>query len=394
MMAVGNKTSEIALFCGLFLLGASISIASASVTIGQRPPIVRPTPTPTPRPQTGSLFVTSQKGVRVVITRIPKGTPIEKIILDERQPANFNSLPPGSYAVSATLEGYKTRKETINIPVNRTIPLPFNLEQITYAALIQTNIDSGEIIYNQEGEIEKRIPISDRRATLPNLPPGKYLVTVKPTGMIYQDQKESIVVDKDHISFKIEVTRKVSTTEINEPWINLDDWDAPPGWQAVEAKLSVSGEGILLPRDDGRRHYINLKMAGWVRIINGAVSFVFRAIDKQNYYLIRITAPARGYGLIAVAVVDKGQERVLASRPINTFMDGWSTQDLEVEITVNNNQIDVKIADPFGEPNPFQANFKLEADTIRRGAPGIAARKEERAMIGKYTIEPLPVVNQ
>jgi hypothetical protein len=141
MKASGMKTSVIALLCCALLPAAGITTASAAVMVQQDIPIEMPKP----QPKFGLLIVTSLKGARVKITPLVRGRSYERVISDKGHPAIFQSLTPGSYIVSVTLEGYQSKEEKVSVPANRPTPLTLNLEQITYAATIQTNIRTGEI---------------------------------------------------------------------------------------------------------------------------------------------------------------------------------------------------------------------------------------------------------
>jgi hypothetical protein len=307
----------------------------------------------------------------------------------------FTGLKPGRYRISVELEDFedasgKNGVQFVTIKEDAPAVAPFNLRRRTYNVTINTNVSAGEITYTAKGEPPRIGTIRANKVVLPSLPAGKYDIEIRPTELGYQILKHSIVVGEGQTAFKVDIDRKLSTGVLAANWTTLNEWDAPQGWTVSTQKLLPKGRGIALPRDESVRHYADFELTCPVKMVNDvAASFVLRAKDKQNYYLIQITGGKADVKYVVRGfVVQNGAERPLPNELLVT--DPSISRDFfTVTIRCVENRIKVDISTPdgldlsLGELHDANSTFQV-------GAPGVAIRNLEDVEIGFFHVKPLP----
>jgi hypothetical protein len=376
-----------------------------------------PPSNPTPRPKPPRKKYTKVEGATDVKTTAKTGSlvalaaPNAKLFLemegsqseeDDREgqiePGQshfiFTGLKPGRYRLSVELEDFedtsgKNGVQFVTIKEDPPAVVVFNLRRRAYNVTINTNISAGEITYSAKGEPARIATIRANKVILPNLPAGKYDIEIRPTELGYQTLKHSIVVGEGQTAFKVDIDRKLSAGVLAANWVTLNEWDAPQGWTVNTQKLLPKGRGVALPRDESVRYYADFEMVCQVKMINDtAASFVLRAKDKQNYYLIQITGgKADERYVVRGFVVQNGVERRLPNELLVTDQS-ISRDFFTVTIRCVENRIKVDITTPdgldlnLGELQDANSTFSV-------GAPGIAIRGLEEVEVGFLHVKPL-----
>ncbi len=307
----------------------------------------------------------------------------------------FTGLKPGRYRISVELEDFEDASgnngvQFVIIKEDAPAVAAFNLRRRTYNVTINTNVSAGEITYSAKGETARIGTIRANKVVLPNLPAGKYDIEIRPTELGYQILKHSIIVGEGQTAFKVDIDRKLSAGVLAANWTTLNGWDAPQGWTVSTQKLLPKGRGVALPRDESVRYYADFEMVCPVKMVNDtAASFVLRAKDKQNYYLIQITGgKADERYVVRGFVVQNGVERRLPNELLVTDQS-ISRDFFTVTIKCIENRIKVDISTPdgldlsLGELHDANSTFSV-------GAPGIAIRNLEDVEVGFLHVKPLP----
>jgi hypothetical protein len=316
----------------------------------------------------------------------------------------FNDLRPGRYRVAAELEGYQPVEEEVTVAPNRSTPMTLALVPITYSVTIAANVQSGEVRYAlvagtkdaATGEIrynvtgETRVTqLQNGRAILPNLRVGTYGVDVRAADVGYQTLLATFTLPGD-TTYNVTLPKLLSTKTFSAAWVSLDGWDAPTGWRVASRKLSASGRGVLLPRDESARHYADFRLFSNVKMLNGvAATFVVRAVDAQNYYLIQITGANadEAYVLRGFVVKNGTAQRFGSVVPIDGFTGTLKqNQFFSVANEAKGNKFTVNITDSeTGDVLPLGA-LEDPNRTFPIGAVGIAVRDNEQNEIERFVV--------
>jgi hypothetical protein len=314
----------------------------------------------------------------------------------------FNDLKPGVYRVAASLDGYEPAEKEVTIRRNKSTPVTLKLNPITHNVTVNTNVKTGEIRYalveafkdTRTGEtryspkgVTSVIPIQNNHAVLANLRAGTYGVDIRPGEVGYQTLLGAITVPGND-TITAELKRLLSTKTFFAAWTR-DEWDLPSAWQIASRLLSVKGRGVALPHDDSYRYYSDFQLSSDVKMRNGvAVSFVLRATDTQNYYLVQLTGEQadepyflRGF------VVKNGVRQLLQSIPITHLASTINPkQFFKVNIKMTDNHMNISVEDsqtgaalPLGILTDSYRNFPI-------GAVGIAAVDREESDYGSFMI--------
>lgn len=347
--------------------------------------IVRVTPT------TGTLSVATEPRAVVLVEPIKGGKAAEGTVPADAGQFIFNDLAPGRYRVAAELEGHQSREVEVTVKPNKTEPVTLNLTPIRYQVSFKTNVETGELRYQNltTGEPPQVVPIREFNVALSGLREGKYDIDIRPADVSFQTLLATITLP-GKTNFDVELKRLPSTALFHELWSNLTRWDAPVGWRVDSGRLLVKGRGVALPREENLRHYVNFQLATDVKMLNGlAASFVIRASDPQNYYLIQLTGPnADEPYVLRGFVIKKGVvQRLQAPIPIGAFTSTIKPdQFISVRLTARDNKFEIKIRDnETGEPivlgilSDPDRNFPI-------GAVGIASRDNEQYEIWRFII--------
>lgn len=363
--------------------GTAARPPAANVRVVTRTVVERVTPT------TGSLSVASNSRADIYVTPLGGGETRKGTIPNNERLFVFNELPPGKYRVVGELNDHEGKERTVEIVRSKATPLTLDLQPFTYEVTITTNVPTGEVRYQRKGEVDRIIPIENSRAVLRDLRAGQYEVDIRSGEVGYQTLLATIDVDDDKM-FPVELKKQLSTRTFSALWTSLEGWDMPASWKPAQRKLSVKDKGIGLPRDETFRYYSDFQLISDVKMLNGvAASFVLRAADAKNHYLIQITGAKSDEPFVLRSFIVKNgvAQRLAPSIPVDGFMTTLKQgQFFTVSMMVKGNQIAIEITDsetgqslPLGTLNDPNNNFKI-------GAVGIAVRDNEQNEIGRFTV--------
>lgn len=360
-------------------------------------------------PNTGSIVVTAPRGAAIVVEPVRGGTGDDAEIPSDSDFAVFNNIRPGRYRVAAALEGYEEAAAETDVRAGEPAPVKLELRPTTTMVTINTNVSTGEIRYapvvatgrydpttnlmqyeKAPGAQTVVIPIQNGRAILSNLRPGIYGVDIRADEPGYDTLLSTVTLPGQTV-YNVELKNVRSTAMFSANWSSFGDWEAPGGWRAGSGKLLVSGPGIALPRDSKYRFYGDFQLTSDVNMVNGvAASFILRAKDSNNYYLVQLTGPnaPERYVLRGFIVRNGVLSPLGAPIPIEGFADTLrANQFFRVTIkTTERNKFKVSITDsqtgdvlPLGILTDPNNNFPI-------GAVGLAVRDAEQNEIGSFIV--------
>jgi PEGA domain len=402
-------------FARTLALSALLLLAAASARAqdeGGLPTTPRPAPARTPathrttttvrdpkraraNPGTGDLSVASESGALLEVSPLAGARgprPLSRPIPAGERLLSFNDLRPGSYRVSARLEGFRPAEETVTVAVNKVTTLTLELEPVTYSVVVNTNVRTGELQYGAARDPRRVARIERNRAALSNLRAGTYGVEIVPEDASYERYRGAFTLptadDKYELTFNLE--RRLSTGTLAELWLNLEGWDAPAGWRAEQYKLTSGSPGTALPRNEAYRYYADFKLVSDVRMLDDVgVSYALRAQDSRNYYLVQLTGSKADepFVLRAYAVRDGTPRRL--QPPISVMGNSdvlKAGKDLTVTFEFSDNRIAAFIKDnSVGEDLPLGVITDTER-VFKKGAVGPASRAGERAVFSRFVV--------
>lgn len=350
---------------------------------------IRKTVTPT----TGQLFVATDPGTVILLEPLDRRNKDLRAaeVPDGRHDWVFNDLKPGQYRVAATKAEYHQRERTVTVRRNKGESITLTLEPIWYKVTINTNVDAGELRYRKDGEIPRTLDFHNRTIPL-ELTAGDYMVRISAEGYGYEPAEQKVVIRESRV-VELPLKRIVESTNTLAPmWTNaeLKTWEMPSAWRADSNRtLLVKGRGVAIPRDARNRYYVDFKLVSNVKMTNGvAISFVLRALDSRNYYLLQITGKNSDEpNFVQLFTVKNDVEQRLQAIPIpKSKAAAMASGFFTVVITVKGYEIHVDIIDsqtgapyPLGRlPDPDH-NFGI-------GAVGIAVRNNEENVIEQFTV--------
>ena len=354
---------------------------------------------------TGTLSVVALPNATIRLEPVKGGEALEGKVPGTEKLFIFPPLKPGTYRVTAELDGHKPAAQNIQIVANKNKGLTLDLETILYTIRITTNVTSGEVryapveAYVEAGEKkykpigETRLALIENRAVvLPALSKGTYGVDIRASEPGYEDRLASLTVpdDSNKEEINLEVTLKNVRSTETFSGITSDQWDLPAGWRIASYLLSVNGKGIAIPHHESSRHYTDFQLISDAKMLNGvAVSFVVRAsVNRENYYLIQLTgANAEEPFLLSGYVVTKGvRERLQSASIAHLKSTIKQNQFFKISVKMKDNNIEVSIADSqTGEYFPLG----VLVDPNRRfpiGAVGIYADSKEQNEFGSFIV--------
>jgi hypothetical protein len=356
-------------------------------------------------PNKGSLVVSAEPRATIVVEPVRGGTGDEGEVPADRRTATFNDLLPGRYRVAAALEGYEEASSEVTVIKGKASDVTLNLRPITYNVQINANVPAGEIRYAPviartdatTGQLKyerapgdaRVTPITNGRATLAGLRPGTYGLDIRSDAVGYETLLASITLPGP-TDIPVALRKLTSSKTLAATWINLEGWEAPTGWRAQARKLVVAGRGIALPREDEYRYYSDFQLTSDVKMLNGvAASFVVRAQDASNYYLIQLTGQNADEPFVLRGYVVRGgvAQRMGAPIPLDAFTQTLkANQFFNVTMKMADNSIKVSITDsqtgdvlPLGILTDPARNFRI-------GGVGLAARDNEQNEIGRFIV--------
>jgi hypothetical protein len=357
-------------------------------------------------PTTGTIVVSAEPKAAIVVEPVRGGTGDEGTVPADDRQFVFNNLAPGRYRVAAELDGYQPAEEEVTLTAGKTAAVTLDLRPITYTVNLATNVTTGEVRYAPvvarkdptTGEVKyERAPggetrltqIQSGRAVLPNLRNGTYGLDIRADEVGYQTLLATVTLP-GKTDFDIKLNKLLSTKTFSATWTSLDGWEAPSTWAVATRKLSASGPGIALPKDESYRYYSDFQLSSDAKMINGvAASYVVRAVDKQNYYLIQLTGAKADepYVLRGFIVRNGVPQRMGSPIPIDGFAQTLKpNQFFTVSIKGTDNSFNVSITDsqtgdvlPLGILTDPNRTFKV-------GAVGLAVRDTEQNEIGRFIV--------
>lgn len=387
---------------------------SAAVGSGSRRPQIRfatktrtvtVTKTRIISPTTGTIVVVAEPRAVVIVESVKGGEGDEGVIPPDDRQFIFNNLRPGRYRVAAALEGHNEAQQDVRVIAGKTSAADLALQPITYNVTFNANVESGEIRYapvvaridpstkqirydRAPGDV-RLTSIVNGRAVLANLRQGTYGLDIRAEQVGYQTLLATISLP-GATTIPVELKKLESTKTLSATWSNLDDWHTPSGWRVATRKLSVSGRGVALPREDDYRYYKDFQLTSDVKMLNGvAASFVVRAQDENNYYLIQLTgANADEPYMLRSFVVRNGTQRRMGPA---IALDGFTStlkanQFFTVIMKMIGNDLTLWIKDnqtgetlPLGTLSDPAANFRI-------GAVGIGVRDNEQNEIWRFIV--------
>jgi hypothetical protein len=123
-----------------------------------------------------------------------------------------------------------------------------------------------------------------------------------------------------------------------------------------------------------------------------AIAFVVRALDKRNYYLVRLTGPKAAYApnLLRVFAVKDGQPQPFGS-PIS--LAGFDLREqFALTLKVTGNRFEFRLDDNNGA-QPVGVIYDPN-NTSAAGAVGVAAAGDEQARILRFYVSPGQSISQ
>lgn len=355
---------------------------------------------------TGALSVaTTQPNVTIYLEPVGGGESLKgEVGADERQFV-FNRLKPGRYTVYAEGQGYTdSEEETVTVRANQTSPVTLKLDPVTYNAAFSIKDNEGALVkegsiryapaalqgneYVRTGKTSYQ-EFANGNVTLASLSPGLYIadIVVKEAG--YAPEKTTFTV-KENAAFNVTLKRVETRSNFSASWGSLSAWEAPQGWRTESSKLLITAPGVALPKDDAVRFYTNFELRSNVRMVNGvAASFVARAADARNYYLIQLTGASADepFMLRGFVIKDGRVAQQLGSAPINSFASTLQTgKFFSVKMKMQDNQIRVWITDSQTGDLLTLGILTDPYRTFTIGAVGIAARDREQNEVADFTV--------
>jgi hypothetical protein len=352
---------------------------------------------------TGTLAVAAVSDAVILVEPVRGGEGKEGTVPTGEGIFIFNDLRPGRYRVAAELDGYQPAEEEVTVTANRSTPITLSLTPVTYSVTIAANVPAGEVRYalvsgtrDATGEIKYNVtgetrvtPLQNGRAMLSNLRPGTYGVDVRASEVGYQTLLATFTLP-GQTTYNVTLPKLLSTKTFSALWSSLDAWEAPASWRVATRKLSVSGRGVALPRDESARHYADFHLFSNIKMLNGvAASYVLRAVDTQNYYLIQITGAKSDEPFVLRGFVVKNgtAQRFGSTIPADAFAATLkANQFFSVSMEATGNKFKVSITDsqtgdvlPLGTLEDPNRNFPI-------GAAGIAVRDNEQNEIERFVV--------
>ncbi len=344
---------------------------------------------------TGALSVVSESEALVFIRPVSAKDFIDKgTIAPAKGQVIFDNLPPGQYHVVAELDGHQDGEGDVTIGAGKIADLTLRLAPELYTVTIKTNVRAGDVRYrlNAKGQTQNVVAMKNNgRAVIAGLRAGEYEIDVRAADAAYKPLPALIQVGKGNTEFEVNLVRALCEETFSEAWSSLNGWEAPAGWTVGSRKLSVKSAGVALPKDECPRHFANFELTSDVKMLNDiGVSFVLRAQDKQDYYLVQLTgAKADEPWVLRGYAVQAGRKQQLGrSVPIDAFAPNMTGKFFAVVLSAKANVISVSINDsdtgdvlPLGKLTDSGKLFAL-------GAVGLGATGTEQFEVARFIVKP------
>lgn len=340
-------------------------------------------------PTTGTLAVVSEPKALITLTPVnpAKGQQSKTLTFGaEQRYAPVEDLPFGRYIVTATLKGFSPGKAEVEVTAGKPAEANLSLRAISYQANIKTNVLAGRVEFGLKGEPANQIvALKNGVAPLQNLAGGEYVVKIIPEDVGYVTKTANITV-AGNADFDIRLERPLAVQPV-EAEFTAAHWEVPASWQLATG-LQVNGAGLGLLREDVAGRFTDLQIISNIELTNGSgLSFVIRAIDQQNYYLVRLSGPkgSNSPNMLRFFVVKGGkQQQIGSSFALKAFN---LSEQFDFTITAKGNQFDFIITDRNGRPESAGRFFDVK-NTFTSGAVGVAASPDEQSKIGRFYVCP------
>lgn len=277
----------------------------------------------------GSLWVAAVQGAQVTLTPIRNGSqkpdPLNYKITDDNG-GLFLSLPPGDYQLQIEHPDYVPLSETITITAAQRKPIAANLEKAMVslslvsepgARVYAGNVDQGVVPVN--GELKF------------GLPPGRHKISVNKTGYEIRNLDLTLSLNEPVHTERVDLVPIPNSTEVNwGPDVSgSDTWFPKPAWlfaaSGAKAGAMVKGDKVSLFKTEPNRKfniYRNFELVFDVVFSNNkGASWVVRAADPDNYYLIEIITPPGRKAIIKFWVCRNGVLSEKRSQPVPYILD-------------------------------------------------------------------------
>jgi hypothetical protein len=180
---------------------------------------------------------------------------------------------------------------------------------------------------------------------------------------------------------------RLRTQPLDADFSLTEQWQLPPNWKRGRT-LEVNGEGRALLNETAG-WFDNFELSANVELIGGSsVSFIVRAVDEQNYYLVRLCGPRSDTpNRLRVFLVKDGQ-------PLReqTFSIGANLSDQFIfDMQVVGGQFKFFIDDNSilgGKPVGLAPLGQYTDNTFMAGSFGVAARANDKAKLFQYLVCP------
>lgn len=323
------------------------------------PKVIKVTPT------TGTLAVAAEPNATILVEPMGGGVAAKGTVPAGERIFTFVDLKPGRYRVAASLdEDHRDDESEVVIRPGKASDLTLNLPLITYSVTISTNVNGGEIryalveskpgpnpgelIYTPVGKTSIAY-IQNGRAVLSDLPPGTYGVDIRTEEVGYQTLLRRFTVP-GQTSYTVALEKKLSTSALSANWDTLKStWDVPANWNVTPISLQVRGNGIAIPRNEDYRYYADFDLQSDLKLRNGVgASFVVRARDAQNYYLVQLTGPRAAEPYVLRGFIVSGGVRRNFGEPqsIRAFATTLnSSQPFTIKMKMRGNKLSVFLTD-------------------------------------------------
>ncbi|HEY0077428.1 MAG TPA: caspase family protein [Pyrinomonadaceae bacterium] len=342
------------------------------------------------QPTTGTLSVVAEPKALVTVAPVNgKGANKTMTLGANQRSIPVDSLAPGRYVVTATLDGYETIKTEVEVVAGKSVSADLNLKLVTYNLQVKTNVTRGKIEFGLKGEQSRQITaIQNGQATLGNLRRGEYVINVMPDEVGYSPKSETVsVAENKSLVFNLERPLALQSFEAD---FTPEQWDVPSNWK-VAPRLHMSSEGIGLLRESVAGRYADVELISNVELVNGTgVSFVLRAVDKQNYYLVRLTGPKADVpNKVRVYSVKDGRPQQLGSSISVSAFD--LSEQFVFTLKLVGNRFEFTIDDNVGRAELLPVGIIFDPNsTFTSGAVGVAANAGDQAKILRMYLNPKP----
>ncbi|HEX7315425.1 MAG TPA: caspase family protein [Pyrinomonadaceae bacterium] len=359
------------------------------LVLSRTAPAVAPKPVvvaapPPPAPTTGTLTVVSAPGAQITIEPLfGDRTQVKQGAVPQTGEPVYNSapLPFGKYLVTATREGYGTLKEERELAPGKVSPVLLPIKEATYKVTLRTNISKGRVEFGPKGAPPVSYPLSGGQVVAPDLRRGEYALKIIPDEVGFEPKAEVVNVSGD-LDIERRLERRLRKMPLDADFSLREHWQPPPGWSTTPV-LTVDGAGrMMLRADDGR--FADFELSANVELVGGtSVSFIVRAADEQNYYLVRLCGPnADRQNALQFYLVKDGKERLIQNFKLPTvklrdqFRFNVKAVGGNFKFYIDDNNSDLVLVG------------NVDESTLAAGTVGVAAGQGDKAKIFQYVILP------